>query len=53
MILNMVLDAALVILPIVMLWNVQMPRMQRLKVSSAFASRSLWVQTWSFRNIYC
>ncbi|KAF4213152.1 hypothetical protein CNMCM6805_010068 [Aspergillus fumigatiaffinis] len=43
MILNMILDAALVILPIVMLWNVQMPRVQRLKVSSAFASRSLWV----------
>ncbi|GFF44985.1 esterase EstB [Aspergillus udagawae] len=41
MVLNMVLDAALVILPIVMLWNVQMPRIQRLKVSSAFASRSL------------
>ncbi|KAF4230410.1 hypothetical protein CNMCM6457_005986 [Aspergillus fumigatiaffinis] len=41
MILNMILDAALVVLPIVMLWNVQMPRIQRLKVSSAFASRSL------------
>ncbi|KAG2001765.1 hypothetical protein GB937_009921 [Aspergillus fischeri] len=41
MILNMVLDAALVVLPIVMLWNVQMPRVQRLKISSAFASRSL------------
>ncbi|KEY80577.1 integral membrane protein [Aspergillus fumigatus] len=41
MVLNMALDAALVVLPIVMLWNVQMPLVQRLKVSSAFASRSL------------
>ncbi|KAH1821076.1 hypothetical protein KXW95_003063 [Aspergillus fumigatus] len=33
MVLNMALDAALVVLPIVMLWNVQMPLVQRLKVS--------------------
>ncbi|KAM0099229.1 hypothetical protein ACP6JE_006180 [Aspergillus fumigatus] len=31
MVLNMALDAALVVLPIVMLWNVQMPLVQRLK----------------------
>ncbi|PKX91133.1 uncharacterized protein P174DRAFT_463272 [Aspergillus novofumigatus IBT 16806] len=41
MIFNLTLDAALVVLPIVMLWNVQMPRIQRFKISSAFASRSL------------
>ncbi|KAF4203252.1 hypothetical protein CNMCM8927_009014 [Aspergillus lentulus] len=49
--LNMALDAALIVLPIIMLRNVQMPRIQRLKVSSAFVSRSLWVQARSSRNI--
>ncbi|THC94027.1 hypothetical protein EYZ11_006499 [Aspergillus tanneri] len=36
---NMVLDAAVVVIPVVMLWNVQMPKIRRVKISAAFASR--------------
>ncbi|EAW07592.1 uncharacterized protein ACLA_023060 [Aspergillus clavatus NRRL 1] len=41
MIINMILDASLVATSTLMLWHVQMPRVQRLKVSAAFASRAV------------
>ncbi|KAB8225808.1 hypothetical protein BDV33DRAFT_198218 [Aspergillus novoparasiticus] len=41
MTINMLVDIALVVLPTIMLWNVQMPLPRRLKIISTFASRIL------------
>lgn len=41
MTINMLIDIALVVLPTIMLWNVQMPLPRRLKIISTFASRIL------------
>ncbi|KAE8352421.1 hypothetical protein BDV28DRAFT_165511 [Aspergillus coremiiformis] len=43
MIINMLVDVALVVLPTLMLWNVQMSLARRLKLIATFASRTLVV----------
>ncbi|QRD91319.1 integral membrane protein [Aspergillus flavus] len=52
MTINMLIDIALVVLPTIMLWNVQMPLPRRLKIISTFASRILVIVVDGFQLPY-